>query len=158
MTEQEEGYDALLERSSDSSEVTLGTERGLDGLLAELEWIQGQKGRWADTGDLGKLYKELRDEAVSHLDMGPRYFLDDDGVKTIAVRQQSMRTVVDLDVLMAAIKDEDLLDQIAPRKLDAEGYKRAVATGKIPDALFVKATKLVPSAAFVKFIRADAGE
>lgn len=132
-------------------------EPDTEDLIAELARVQGEKGRWGKTGDRYKQYVQLREEVTDALVDGPRYFIDHDGVKQVAVRLQAEPVEVDVDLLAQEI-DESVLADIAPRKVDKDRFKAAVAAGRIKPAVLLKVARIKPSAPYVKFYQADPGD
>lgn len=84
-------------------------------------------------------YEALRDVLTARLSKeGPRYFIDVDGEKRYAYAVVPEPIEVDVDEVIA-LHDEgeistELLDRIAPRKIDAEQFKLAVARGSNPNS------------------------
>lgn len=123
-------------------------------LLGKLQRIQGVRSQWTnENGTYNQEYEALRDAASELLKDGPRYFIDAEGIKMVAARQQATRLVVNPKIL--AILPADLIDKVAPRKIDNEQFKRAVKNGKIKTKDLLRYAELVDNAAHVKFIRAD---
>lgn len=125
--------------------------------LASLARVQGARGRWNKTGDLYEVYTRLRDQATDALVDGPRYFIDADGVKRYAVRLQAEPVEVDEELLAQEVSPA-VLAEVAPRKVDKDLFKRAVAAGRIKPATLLKVAKVKPSAPYVKFYTADASD
>lgn len=100
-------------------------------------------------------YERLRNAASAIInDTGPRWFLDEDGHKRIAYRQAPMNVDVELDELVRQVAEGEIdvdLDTVAPRKVNKEELKKAVATGRIPAAKFLRMATLREGTAFVRF-------
>lgn len=123
-------------------------------LLTKLERVQGERGLWtSDNGVHNLEYLALRDAAAVALESGPRYFIDADGAKRVAVRQQSEPVEIDLAILSEI--PPEIIDKVAPRRIDAEAFKRNVANGKIPAKAFVKHSRIKYVEPHVRFILAD---
>jgi hypothetical protein len=125
--------------------------------LAELHDLQTRRGYWHGSGAGNKRYETLRDELTSPLEDGPRYFVDDDGVKRVAVRQQQEPVDVDGDALEQEIGDDEaLLDAVMPRKVDKTAFKHAVQDGRISSDVLVKVARIRRNKPFVRFLSASA--
>lgn len=101
-------------------------------------------------------YERERDAlAADLLEHGPRYFIDENGDKRYAYAVQPEPVEVDMDELMAMYEDGELstevMDQIAPRRVDKEGLRRVVSRKKITPAQFTRFAKLRKGTAFVQF-------
>jgi hypothetical protein len=101
-------------------------------------------------------YERLRDEMAAQLaEEGPRYYIDDDGVKRYAFTVQPEPVEVDVDGLLAMYEEgtlsREVLDAVAPRKVDKEQFRRATAGGKITQAQLLKVAKIRKGTAHVKF-------
>lgn len=127
-------------------------EDDLEAVLSELEIIQGERGRWTSKkGDMYLEYERLRKRATELLgDDGPRYFLDRDGSKMVAVKQQAEPVVIDPEILEHL--PVDVVDEIAPRKISNSKVQRAWR--RIPTKLLVKYAHVKQNEPFVRFIRA----
>lgn len=109
-------------------------------------------------------YARLRDELARQIGQeGPRYYLDDHGVKRFAYIVQPEPLEYDVNELVKA-KDEGriseaLLDELAPRKPNSEAIKQAAARGMkknprrpgLPPDVFVKVARKTKGTAYVKY-------
>lgn len=120
-------------------------------MLRELEQLAAVRSRWT-SGDYNEEYERLRDEAAFRLREGNRIFVDSNGVKTVAIRQTARGIEVDLNKLRDRVGPA-LLDKVAPRKIDPEAFKRAVATGKITPGTFLEVATFKPRTPYVRFVR-----
>lgn len=144
-----EKEDHLAKVAAVATEADMDTELALDGLFSMV--IQRR-----EDPDLKVQYELTRDELVARLkEDGPRYFLASDGTKRYAYVVQPEQIEVDMDELMAAVKDgsisQEVLDKIAPRKVDKDALRRAVAKKQIDAATFVRIAELVKKTAHVGF-------
>jgi hypothetical protein len=131
----------------------------LDDLLAELQEVQYEKGKWTnDTGEGKRRYDTLRDEVTQELEgLGSAYFVGYDGAKYYAVRRQAEPVEVDGDLLAAEISDDEaLLDAVMPRSVDKKAFKLAVQDGRITSDVLVKVASIKPSKPYVQFVAPDA--
>lgn len=120
-------------------------------LLAELRSVSEEHYRWtSDKGEGTLRYEALRDAATAALEDGPRFFLDDH-VKYVAVRVQSEPVEIDPEILKYL--RPAVVDEIAPRKINNDAFKKAYQGGRIPRSLFIKHARIKPRRAFVKFVR-----
>lgn len=147
----------LKKRKADDKELIAEAVAAIEDteeLLAKLERVQGERGLWtSDNGAHNLEYLALRDAAAVVLESGPRYFIDADGAKRVAVRQQS--EPIDIDLAILSEIPPEIIDKVAPRKIDTEAFKRNVANGKIPAKAFVKHSKIRHVDPHVRFILAD---
>lgn len=145
-------------RAPDDTVIIKGSSRAdedTETVLSELQIYQAERWRWtSDNGDLNQEYERLRNKATELLVDGPRYFLDHNGVKQVAVRGQAEPVRIDPEIL--EYLSPAVVEKVAPRKIDTTAFKRAVARQDVPTKLFVKYAKVHQSAPFVRFIRADA--
>lgn len=151
--------DALLNPAKPDDKATFekasAADDDLEVVLSELERIQGERGRWTSKkGDMYLEYERLRQRATEMLgDDGPRYFLDLDGSKMVATKSQA--EPVDIDPEILDHLPADVVDYVAPRKIDKEKFKRAMAQRRVPAKLFVRFASVKQNAPFVRFIRAS---
>jgi hypothetical protein len=96
-------------------------------------------------------YEALRDDVVELLEGQPRYFISESGAKWYATVEQTEPLKVDLELLLEEIDSEELLDEIAPRKVNTTAFKQAVMTGRISNETLLKVGKLSKNRPFVKF-------
>ena len=101
-------------------------------------------------------YEELRDlVAAAILADGPRYYLDIDGEKRYAYAVQPEPVEVDVAELIAMNGRGELagevLDQIAPRKVDKEAFRRAASTGRLTKAQVAATCKIIKGTPHVRF-------
>jgi len=106
--------------------------------------------------EVERRYEQLRDELAGILgEEGPRFYLDDKGVKRVAYRVQPEKIQVDIAKLneMAANGeiDEELLERVAPRKADLEALRSAVAAGRMTSAQLLKVARMSKGTAHVRF-------
>lgn len=100
-------------------------------------------------------YEALRDELAAQLEReGPRYYLDNMGVKRYAYAVVPEPIEVDVDELCRLDEAGELkagvLDQVAPRKADKERYRAAVQRGDITREQFLATAKVGRGTAYVK--------
>lgn len=117
-----EEMEAVAERADLDTEDKLVL---LEGMMAELRPDPQLKAR----------YERLRDQLVAQLRReGPRYFIDPQGVKRFAYAVTPETVEVDVAELQHMHKrgelTEEVLDEVAPRKLDRDGFRRAASRGK----------------------------
>lgn len=101
-------------------------------------------------------YEGKRDEMVQVLaEHGPRYFIDAEGNKRYAYVVAPESVEVDLDELEAAHAEGKISDQtledVAPRKIDKEEFRKAVSRGDIDPATFVRVATIVQKTRHVGF-------
>jgi hypothetical protein len=140
----------LAELEATAQPADMDTEE----LLNRLQPLQAQRSYYSN-GEGNKLYEKLRDEAAERLEeTGPRYYVGEDGVKRYAVRQQSHPLEVSVSELIAEYGEDnpELLDRIAPRKVDRDQFKRAVATGKVSAEVLLRVARFKHSKPFVRFV------
>lgn len=150
----EESEEDFTERMIRTAEPAVGDT---ETRLLELQNMQAKRRK---DPQLERRYEMLRDELAAQLKAeGPRYYIDNDGVKRYAFTVTPEPVDVDLDGLIQAELDQEIsyetLDQVAPRKVDKEAFRRAVATERIPKALLLKIAKIVPGTAYVKTATPD---
>lgn len=133
----------------------------LEDRLKALDSIAAQRRK---DPDLEARYEQLRDELQAELkETGPRYYLDEHGLKRYAYRVAPEKLAIDVDDLVAMVEAGEIdvdLDKVAPRKIDGEQMKRAIRKGSvaaakkaaipkggIPPEKLVKLGRIVPSAA-----------
>jgi hypothetical protein len=120
-------------------------------LLRELHDIAESKRKWT-AGEGKKHYERLREAAAKALEDGNRYFLDAHRNKWFAVRVQSKPVVVSLPALIHLFADQpDLLDAVAPRKVDMEAFRKAVSTERISTDELVQVAHIGQGNPFVRF-------
>lgn len=107
-------------------------------------------------------YEALRDPLAEELkEHGPRYLVDDDGVKHYAYAVAPEIVVVNQAELEAMVAegslDEAEYNRIAPRKVDKEALRRSISKkrGGLSPAQVVRAVKFRPGTAYVRFDRPD---
>lgn len=122
-------------------------------LLMRLETIQDARRK---DPVLEARYEELRDRLVAVIaERGPRYYLDAHGNKRFAYVVAP--ELVDVDVALLIQMHEEgevstaLLNEVAPRKIDKDSYRRAVARKKFTNAQVAKLSRLRPGTAHVAF-------
>ena len=137
-------------------------EADLEDKLLRLDAMAAQRRK---DPDLEKRYEALRDEVAEELKAtGPRYYLDEHGLKRYAFRVAPEKVEVDVEELVRQVEAGEIevdLDKVAPRKVDAEQLKRAVAKGSrpanrgkpgvIPPEKFLKMARRKPGTAHVRF-------
>lgn len=82
--------------------------------------------------DLEAEYEALRDQLVASMD-GPRHFIDDREGKLIGFVVRPDKTILHDDVL-----DElppDVVEKIAPRKIDRKRLAEGIASGLVPQRI-----------------------
>lgn len=120
-------------------------------MLRELHDIAEHKRKYA-AGEGQRHYEQLRDAAAKALEDGNRYFLDEHHNKWFAVRVQSRPVVVSLEALQHLLIDRpELLDQVAPRKVNMEAFRAAVATERIGTDELVRVAHIGRSKPFIRF-------
>lgn len=147
-TSTEDKEQLAAERAAEEERVrrsaTTATEEEL-AILTELYEVAAQQ------REVKKRYENLRNAAVLLLGTGPRHFIAPDGSKRYAVRRQQEPIVVDVDMLVAEIDDQALLDRIAPRRVINEAFHQAWQSEEISDELYVRASRIKANAPFVGF-------
>lgn len=132
MTDGEPDFrDELIWREPDAEQ---GDEEYKFAMLKELRRIAAASKKLAD---------ELSVQLLPVLRADPsRYFIGADGAKYLAYYSQPKPLDVDLEQLVAMVDagelGADVLEEVAPRKVKIEDFKRANAAGRIPDHIFVK--------------------
>lgn len=100
-------------------------------------------------------YEALRDEMAAYLKTsGPVYYLDKDHAKRFAWPVEPESLVVDVDLLVELAEEGKIdvdIDTVAPRKVNAEQLKKAVAKKKIPPREFLRIARLKKGTAHVRF-------
>lgn len=100
-------------------------------------------------------YESLRDELAEYLhDTGPVYYLDRDHAKRYAWPVEPESLIVDIAKLIELYEAGDIdvdIDRVAPRKVNNEELKKAVAKKKIPPREFLKIARLEKGTAHVRF-------
>jgi hypothetical protein len=144
----EEFADAMREQA-----VELGTEEmDIQTKLARLDELAELRRK---DPRIEKEYELLRNELVSYLnEAGPVYYLDNNHAKRFAWPVQPEKLIVDVEKLveMADAGEIDVdLDKVAPRRVDTEELKAAVAKKKIPPREFLKMARLEPGTGHVRF-------
>ena len=103
-------------------------------------------------------YERLRNSMAKYLDEnGPRYFLDGDGTKQYAYAVVPEPLVVDVDELIALYNEGEItletLDEAAPRKASAEGFKRvAHHKDKLSDAQLLRVSHVQRGTPHVRYM------
>jgi hypothetical protein len=105
-------------------------------------------------------YLAIRDGIVRILqEHGPRYFLDSFGRKHYAYAISPEPLIVDVAVLEAMVEagelSEEVLDEVAPRKVVAEAFKRACNAGRITDAQLLDSAHKEKGTAYVGYADPD---
>lgn len=105
---------------------------------------------------LEREYEHLRDLLTKILAKeGPRYYLDSAGVKRYAFAVVPEPVEINLPKLIAMAKagqiSDELLEKLAPRKVDKDAYRRAGNTGKLTKAQVAATSKFVKGTGHVKF-------
>lgn len=106
--------------------------------------------------DLEKRYEALRELLATQLTKeGPRYFLGEDGIKRYAYAVTPEPVEVSEEKLMeldeAGKLKAGVLEKVAPRKVDKDAFRRAVANGSITREQFLEVAELTQGTKFVKF-------
>ena len=101
-------------------------------------------------------YEELRDLcAKAILREGPRYYLDARGVKRYAFAVQPEPVEIDVGRLMDFYADGSLpvevLNKIAPRKVDKDAYRRAAAKGELTKEQIAATARIRKGTPHVRF-------
>lgn len=99
-------------------------------------------------------YEEIRDEMVAELGDDFAYLIGPDGVKYRASITRQETLVFDLPTLERNLDDETL-EEITERKVIRGKFEQAVAAGRIPSSVLVKAVSSKPKAPFVHYEKAD---
>lgn len=94
-------------------------------------------------------YTELRDELVGELD-GARFFLDEHGNKVYGFPVRPVKLVADLNVLEEALPPE-VLAEVTETKVRIPKLAQAYAAGRIPDDVYVRATREQASTPHIRF-------
>lgn len=102
-------------------------------------------------------YEELRDQLLPELDGDPVYFIDDTGVKRYAARINPELKEVDLELLDLLVP-YDVLDEVAPRKVDMAAFQLAAAAGRIPKEVLVRVARIVPGSPRITFGNPNSGK
>lgn len=148
--------DAILRKGPPKEEIIASAEEApadLEALLIQLELVNRERSKWNEGKAGDQLYQELREQVTAELlTTGPRYFLDADGAKMVAVRQQSDPIEVNEELLKQLLPE--VYERVAPPTVDATLFRKAVSGGDIPVDVFVKVAKFKPNRPFVKFIPA----
>jgi hypothetical protein len=107
-------------------------------------------------------YEALRDDLAKDLaEHGPRYLVDDDGVKYYAYAVAPEIVIADQHVIEQMVEagtlSQEEFDRIYPRKLDKEALRRSIAkkTGGRTGAQVVASVRFRKGTAYVKFDRPD---
>jgi microcystin degradation protein MlrC len=104
-------------------------------------------------------YETLRAEMSAWLkEAGPVIYLDAHGNKRIAYRVAPTGVEVNVEELVKAVEAGEAkvdLDVVAPRRVNAEELKKAVATKRIPPKVFLKMAKLQDKTPHVRFTDPD---
>ena len=135
-----EEMEAVAERADLDTEDKLVL---LENMMAELRVDAALKAR----------YERLRDQLVAQLKReGPRYFVDPQGQKRYAYAVTPETVDVDVAELERMYRrgevPEEVLDEVAPRKLDRDGFRRAAsrrdASRKLTRQQVAKVSQIVP--------------
>lgn len=125
-----------------AAEPAYGTDLEVE--LAELARLQARRRK---DPVLERTYEAQRAVCADLLrEQGNRLFLDEHGIKTVAFLVEPEP----VDVSVAALEemeldgdiDYDLLEEIAPRKVDKTAFHRAVATGRLEAKQVAKVAKI----------------
>lgn len=112
--------------------------------------------------ELKARYEAMRDELVARVKGKPRFFIDEQGQRVYAHAQIPARLIVDTRLLEDAEMDNKLsyevLDEVAPRKVDMPAFRRAIAAGRVPDDVLVTAASMVDGTGYVRFVTAAESE
>jgi hypothetical protein len=100
-------------------------------------------------------YTALRDQLVRDMD-GPRVFLDDREGKLIGFKVEPDKTVLHEEVLDEL--PEDVVAEIAPRKISRDKLANAIAAGRVPQSVAARIMTIIPKGgtAHIRFI--DTGD
>lgn len=119
-------------------------EGDTEAMLRELDELASRR---RPNKALEKRYEILRNTLAARLEQeGPRYYLDSNGIKRYAYA--SVPEPIDVDVPALVDLDESgqlkrgVLDTVAPRKVDKEEYRMAVARGDITQEQFLATSTL----------------
>lgn len=109
---------------------------------------------------LKREYEALRDELAALLkEHGPRFLIGADGTKEYAYPVAPEIIVPDLGVLAGMAKrgeiDDETWESIAPRKVDKDALRSAIAAKRLTNAQVVAAVKFKPGTAYVKFAKPE---
>ncbi len=154
MTDSEETPAQLQARvTKEATRADVDTEVRL-ARLAELAEIRREK------PDIKTEYEVLRDELAAQIEAeGSRIFIGPDGEKYVAYVVSP--EPIEVDVAELEAMDETgkipvgLIDKVAPRKVDKEAFRRAVAKEEITKPQFLRVAKTTKGTAFVKFLPID---
>lgn len=89
-------------------------------------------------------------ERVTPVMLGHETFLTADGEKVIAKRYTPEKIEVDLG-LLAHLVDKDTYDSVVKHTIDAEKFRFAVSSGRIPREVFRKTARMRELRSYVKF-------
>jgi hypothetical protein len=148
MTDQTEAERRLEELKATSTKADADTEE----LLVHLEEIQARRRK---DPALEREYEDLRATLVARLkEGGPRYYLDNMGLKKYAYLVEPEPVEIDVAALCALDEEGKLkagvLDAVAPRKADKEAFRRAVGRGDITREQFLATAKVTKGTPYVR--------
>jgi hypothetical protein len=108
-------------------------------------------------------YKALRDELAAQIEKeGPRYFVAEDGSKMYAYAIVPEPVEVSISKLEAMDEAGDipagLIERVAPRHLNADEFKNALAKKELTRDQILEVTTLGKGTAYLKFVKADGGD
>ena len=104
---------------------------------------------------LERRYEVLRDEVVAYLrEHGPRYYLDSEGFKHYAWAVVPEKVIINVGKMVEAVEagelDPGVLAECAPRKANAEAFRRACQLERLTQAQIVDFTKVEEATGHVK--------
>lgn len=126
----------------------------------ELLWLERLQAKRRKDPAVEREYERLRDSLAARLEKeGPRYYIDNEGIKRYAYAVVPEPVEVDVDLLIEAELEREItyetLDAVAPRKVDKEAFRRAVAAERIPKKVLVKVATVTRGTAYVKTATPD---
>lgn len=148
MTDQTEAQRKMAELAATATPADGDTEE----MLLRLDTLQARRRK---NPVLEREYETLRDTLAARLGAeGPRYYLDNDGVKRYAYAVVPEPIEVDVDALCAMDErgelKEGVLEKVAPRKADKEEYRKAVGRGDITREQFLASATITKGTPYVK--------
>lgn len=124
-------------------------------LLLTLEAIQAARRK---DPVLEARYESLRASVVALLGRDPKWLSTPRG-RVLALVSAPQALVVDPLLLEDLERDDGLpyevLDEVAPRKVDLVAFRRAVSSGRITSVQLLKVASMVPKTPFVRFVDED---
>jgi hypothetical protein len=152
-------------RMDEIRETAVPAERDTEAMLQELDTLAALR---RPDPLIEARYTELRDLLTARLlKEGPRYYLDAFGEKRYAYAIVPEPVEVDVDELIKMNESgeisDDLLNEVAPRKVDKEAFTRAAARGTrkrprkpgITPEQLIRVAKKRPGTGHVRFAKAE---